>query len=113
MNNTTRALLSLQALEFTETATSTKAPSRLARAVSRLRGRVSKQILSRYDSRKRRYGANSVVPLKRGICTGCQVSVSRKTRTSSEKGLVECEHCGRLVYSTGRHRPLNLEVWAA
>jgi len=114
MNSATRALLNLQSLEFAEAQPehALVVGGGLSGAVSKLRARVSKQTLLRYDSRKRRYGAHSVVPMKRGICTGCRVAVSRATRKAAEQGLVECEHCGRLLYSTSHHRPLRLEVWA-
>jgi predicted nucleic acid-binding Zn-ribbon protein len=118
MNATTKTLLSLQALEFPPRPEERRGHSeagdgRALRAIQRLRGRLSAQLLHEYDYRKLHFGAHSVVPVDEGCCSGCRVVLSRRTLRLAQGRLTECEHCGRLVYNLMRHRRLRLEFCAA
>ena len=79
-------------------------------AIRRLRARVSAQVLKEYDIRKRRYGASSVVAIEGDICTGCQVHLSLKTQRQARYRVIECEHCGRLIYNPSRCQRLCIEI---
>ena len=118
MNTTTKTLLSLQALEFQPGSEERRGENgtvkgRAHKAIQRLRGRLSMQILHEYDYRKAHFGAQSVVPVEADCCSGCQVVLSRRTLRLAQGRLTECEHCGRLVYSIMRHRRLRMEFCAA
>ena len=118
MNITTKTLLSLQALEFQPGSEERRgdngtAKGRAHKAIQRLRGRLSMQILHEYDYRKTHFGDMSVVPVEAECCSGCHVVLSRRTLRLAQGCLTECEHCGRLVYSLMRHRRLRLEICAA
>jgi predicted nucleic acid-binding Zn-ribbon protein len=114
MNFKTKTLLNLQSLEFTpEEVPKNKVHERLFRTIRRLRSGLSMQVLREYDFRKKRYGSRCVVPVRNGICTGCQIALSVRTRRMAKFRIMECEHCGRLLYNSERCRPLRLEVRAA
>ena len=119
MNTTTKTLLSLQTLEFQpgfeerRSSDSGTGNGKAHKAIQRLRGRLSMQILHEYDYRKVRFGAQSVVPVETECCSGCQVVLSRRTLRLAQGRLTECEHCGRLVYSLMRYHRLRLEFCAA
>jgi len=112
LNAMTRALLNLQTLEFEPRPPIRR--TRTARAgvprIQRLRSRVSAQVLREYDSRKRRYGARSLVPIRKDSCTGCQVRLSLRTRRRALERVTECEHCARLLYNPSRRRRLVMEI---
>ena len=115
MNVSTETILSLQAYEFSLNASPSLGLThgKLAAKVDELRSRLPGQILHAYDTRKRRFGAGSVVPIENGVCTGCCVMLSQRTLRLSYSQLIECEHCGRLVYSANRRRRVQFEVCAA
>ena len=112
MNSTTKALLDLQTLEFPKEARKRirTRRSRGFREIVRLRRRIPIQVLKEYDSRKRRYGAHSLVAVDGEICSGCQVALSRRTIHDSSLKLAECEHCARLLYNPTRHKKLRIEI---
>jgi predicted nucleic acid-binding Zn-ribbon protein len=70
-------------------------------------------VLEQYDFRKKRYGSKSVVPVKDGACSGCHVALSTHTQEIAKDHVVECEHCGRLLYNAERRKRLKLEIVAA
>ena len=107
MNKTTRTLLNLQALEFEPpraTPVDPDTPPIFWPAIQRLRSRVTAQVLREYDTRKRRFGAQSIVPIRKDSCTGCQVRLSVKTQRLARERVTECEHCARLIYNPSRSR---------
>jgi predicted nucleic acid-binding Zn-ribbon protein len=114
-NTSAKTLLNLQSLEFT----SEPAVEKQERAnvfiesIHRLRSSLSIQVLEQYDFRKQRYGSNSVVPVKDGACSGCHVALSTHTQDIAKDHVVECEHCGRLLYNPERRRRVKLEIVAA
>ena len=115
MNATTRTLLRLQSCEFRGNGHVLRGKEKheMGAAVHRLRSRLSVQVLHEYDYRKRRFGKESVVPVEDSICSGCHIILSQQTLRLSYGRLIECEHCGRLVYNPGRRRRMHLEVCAA
>ena len=117
MNATTKTLLSLQSLEFPpsteERGSEQTGNGKAQKAIQRLRGRLSTQILHEYDFRKDHFAGQAVVPVEEDCCSGCRVVLSRRTLRLAQGRLTECEHCGRLVYNMMRHRRLRLEFYAA
>ncbi|MBN1868357.1 hypothetical protein JW916_13810 [Candidatus Sumerlaeota bacterium] len=113
MNATTQALLDLQVLEFAKETRNRirRRRERACRAVARLRRRIPIQVLREYDTRKRRFGSNSLVPVEGDICSGCRVALSRRTLHDSSVRPTECEHCARLLYNPTRRRRLRLEIY--
>ena len=113
VHSRTKALLNLQTLEFSQDRQRRNGMSgRRIASIKRLRADLSIQVLREYDFRKQRYGSRCVVPIERGICTGCQVTPSLQTNRAAQYQIVECEHCGRLLYNPERHRRLKIEVCA-
>lgn len=112
MNTGTKNLLSLQSMEFVELRGRgrRKTIEEKTSAIKKLRNRLTSQVLHNYDVRKRRFGADSVVPVNASVCSGCHIAVSLHTwRQAQAETVVECEHCARLVYSPTKHRtPLRL-----
>ncbi|MFP4379823.1 MAG: hypothetical protein ACLFUS_04895 [Candidatus Sumerlaeia bacterium] len=111
MNSKAKKLLSLQSLEFDED--KKNGNNSREKTIEKLRSAVSAQTLHNYDIKKKRYGSNSVVAIENGHCSGCNVSLSLKTVRESNSHVVECEHCGRLLYNPKRHKRLVIEVAAA
>jgi predicted nucleic acid-binding Zn-ribbon protein len=110
MDTAAKTLVDLQSMEFPQSVEQQQDVAFQTR-LRRLRSRLTGDILHKYETRKRRYGATSVVPVRRGICTGCQVALCLKTRRNVDHGVTECEHCGRLLYSSStRRRKLRLEI---
>lgn len=56
--------------------------------------------LKNYDRTRRMRGGVAVVPIERGICQGCRVSLSSivTQRARSSDDLVTCQSCGRILY---------------
>lgn len=115
MNTATRTLLSLQSCEFSPAGTALvgSTPDKLTDEIQKLRRRLSVQLLHEYDLRKQHFGADSVVPVEHGLCTGCHVRVSQRTSRLAQDHLTECEHCGRLLFSNTRHKRIHIEICAA
>jgi len=113
MDTNMKALLNLQSLEFSSKMPPVRGRNGLKQSIDRLRRILSIQVLREYDFRKRRYGASCVVPMDNGICTGCQVALSVRTRRLAKHHVTECEHCGRLLYNPERHRRMQVEIPAA
>ncbi len=115
MNTATRTLLSLQSCEFSPDgmAQAGRNPKDLTSEIQKLRRRLSIQLLHEYDLRKQHFGSDSVVAVEHGLCTGCHVRVSQRTTRLAQDRLTECEHCGRLLFSTERRKRIHLEICAA
>ncbi len=110
MNASAKALVNLQALEFAPVEEHQQVVADET-TIRRLRARISGDLLRKNEIRKPRYGATSVVPVRRGTCSGCQISVSLRTRRSADQAITECEHCARLVYaSSPRRKRLRIEI---
>lgn len=110
MNDKAKALVNLQNLEFSLEQGKQQPVSKQTAAIKRLRAHISSDLLSQYDTRKRRYGASSVVPVQGNLCSGCRISLSLGTRQRAYASVTECEHCARLVYNPARKRRLKIEI---
>lgn len=114
MKSGTKHILQLQSLEFAINGFAGREKSREEKleAIEKYRRKVSIQDLRRYDSRKRKFGSESIVPLQGNLCSGCRVTVSRATQRLAQAGsIAECEHCGRLLYEPSRrHKPLKMSM---
>lgn len=60
---------------------------------------VDKTLLSKYKH-KRAEKTNVFVPELKGTCGGCRmgISASKKSKLKAD-GMIECENCGRIIYS--------------
>ena len=114
-NTNARSLLNLQTLEFTneQAVEKQERTNVFIESIRRLRSSLSIQVLEQYDFRKQRYGSNSVVAVKDGACSGCHVELSVRTQSIAKEHVVECEHCGRLLYNPERRKRVKLEIVAA
>jgi predicted nucleic acid-binding Zn-ribbon protein len=61
--------------------------------------KISKPLLFNYEKLKSRY-KRSIVPVKDDICLGCfmRIPTSLFTRGRSDKEVILCEGCGRILY---------------
>jgi len=62
-------------------------------------GQLSPSLLARYENLRRNF-PDPVVPIKNGICTGCNLRVSGHTveRARNTAEIVTCENCSRILY---------------
>lgn len=72
---------------------------KLQEARDELVEKISKPLLSNYNLLRRRY-KRSIVPVKEDICLGCfmRIPTSLFTRGRSDKEVITCEGCGRILY---------------
>jgi predicted nucleic acid-binding Zn-ribbon protein len=105
MENSIKQLVHLQNLEFRANGSRRKLTE-----IAHLRSDIAEQILRKYDTRKRRYGARSVVPIEGVVCSGCQMALSLGTRRRAHQQLTECEHCARLLYNPTRIQRIRAEI---
>ncbi|NIR49377.1 hypothetical protein GWO43_12900 [candidate division KSB1 bacterium] len=61
--------------------------------------KLNKPLLSRYNLLKKRY-KRPIVPVKDDVCLGCfmRIPTSLFTRGRSDKEVLTCEGCGRILY---------------
>jgi predicted nucleic acid-binding Zn-ribbon protein len=110
MNHKAKALIDLQSLEFRMKQQRRQVVSKHTAAIARLRSEVGPQLLHQYETRKRRYGATSVVPIRGELCSGCRISLCLGTRRRAYTVVTECEHCARLLYNPAKRRRLRIEI---
>lgn len=110
MNDKAKDLIHLQNLEFAVREEKQQPVPNKTAAIDRLRSHINPQLLSQYDSRKRRYGGSAVVPIQGNACSGCRISLSLGTRRRAYTAITECEHCARLLYNPERRRRLKIEI---
>lgn len=69
--------------------------------IEKLRRRLAPSVMSRYDRLARRY-ADPLSMLTGDVCNGCQGDISKRTeeRANPSQEVLQCEHCGRLIFST-------------
>lgn len=61
---------------------------------------IDEKLLTRYKAKRQDKRFPIFVPLVSNTCGGCQMELSYATiNTAKEKGLVECEHCRRVIYT--------------
>jgi mannitol/fructose-specific phosphotransferase system IIA component (Ntr-type) len=96
-------LTQLQELHFAlaeQTTANPKAPvEKLRAAIDTLLGELPAEISQRYLALQRRFPL-AVVPLARGVCTGCGLSVPHATVNDLQaaRQIHPCPHCGRFMY---------------
>lgn len=105
MENSIKKLVHLQTLEFKANGSRRKQTE-----IKNLRLDIAEPILRKYDTRKRRYGARSVVPIEGVVCSGCQMALTLGTRRRAHQQITECEHCARLVYNPTRIQRIRAEI---
>lgn len=61
---------------------------------------VDEDILEQYERIFKSKGGHAVVPLEHEVCTGCHMKVTNQTalEVRSEKSIVHCPNCGRMLY---------------
>ncbi len=76
-----------------------KGKEKLQEARDELVKKISKPLLSNYNMLKKRY-KRSIVPVKDDVCLGCfmRIPTSLYTRGRSDKEVINCEGCGRILY---------------
>ena len=76
--------------------------SRLQEARKNLAAALSPEILRRYERLLERY-ERAVVPVHRGICLGCFMSLptAQVQTVKRQEGIKTCENCGRILYWLG------------
>jgi len=81
----------------TETQTSI---SRLTAEREQMARSAPSYLVTQYEALHSRY-AQAVAEIRNGTCTACKLRVSGNTteRARSEKGVVTCEHCSRILYT--------------
>ena len=110
MDEKAKALVDLQQMEFAAKKEKQQSVSNRTEAVERLRTRIGSQLLRQYETKKRRYGGQSIVPVRGNLCSGCHISLSLGTRRRAYSEVTECDHCARLIYNPARKRRLKIEI---
>ena len=65
----------------------------------KLESSITKELLSKYKQKvEAKYPV--FVPVKDNTCGGCRMEISgTKLKQLKEKGVIECENCGRIIYA--------------
>jgi predicted nucleic acid-binding Zn-ribbon protein len=84
-------------LRYHELKTQGTAAALTRREEARLLQSLTLDIQRRYSNLSKRFEASAVVPLERGICTGCYMRQPADLKEIGED-IHECQHCGRLLY---------------
>jgi predicted nucleic acid-binding Zn-ribbon protein len=73
---------------------------RLADDRQKATGGIPTYLVSQYETLHARH-PQAVAEIRNGTCAGCKLRVSGNTteRARSEKGVVTCEHCSRILYT--------------
>ncbi len=98
MLNQVQALVRLHELEFGIDEMTHLQPDRTQTEIARCRAELPQHLLARYEQIKSRYAANAVVEVEDDICTGCRISLPKSQADRLKRGLVFCDHCGRILY---------------
>jgi predicted nucleic acid-binding Zn-ribbon protein len=66
----------------------------------RLAGNIDPDLLDMYDKLLANKGDAAIVALTAGKCSGCHMKVIQSTALAvkTERGIVQCENCGRILY---------------
>ncbi|WP_018970600.1 zinc ribbon domain-containing protein [Rubritalea marina] len=69
---------------------------------SELIAKVDDNLITLYERLLKTKGNDPVVPLKGSQCGGCHMKVTPSTVASvlAEKGITQCENCGRILYQS-------------
>lgn len=105
MDSKTKTLVDLQSLEF-----SGNEPKNKTRQMETLRKNADHSLLAKYEIRKRQYGGRSIVPMRGNCCSGCWLQQSQQTRSRAHSQVLECDHCGRLLFDPTKRKHLKIEI---
>nr|WP_278000998.1 C4-type zinc ribbon domain-containing protein [Clostridium botulinum] len=69
------------------------------KSIKNIRAIIEKDFLEKFDKIKKSKKI-ALVPLEKGICTGCRVRVSSMIldKIRKEEKVVYCDNCGRILY---------------
>ncbi len=98
MLNELQALVRLHELEFGIDEMVRLQPDRVEMEMERCREEIPPSLRAKYEQLKRRYASGAVVEVEDGICAGCRISLPKSQVDRLKKGLVYCDHCGRIMY---------------
>lgn len=75
---------------------------KLGEGRDQLAAAVEPGVLSRYERMFKSKGSNVVVGIRRGVCGGCHMQLSRQTvvHCQADQEIVQCINCGRILYFT-------------
>jgi predicted nucleic acid-binding Zn-ribbon protein len=97
-----QCLVQLDELDKARSALKTKSTklAALTARIEELRQRLPTAILKHYDQRRAR-NKPTIAPVKRGICGGCHISMTRSSAANLHRsgGAINvCENCGVFIY---------------
>ena len=81
---------------YSEAPAAEETPFRLSEK-TRLLQAMDQNLHRRYLKMHRRHGISTVVPMERGICTGCHMRQPSRPNLV-EEDIYECQNCGRFLY---------------
>jgi len=92
--------LTRKGLELTGNPISKGSLDDLDKEIEKLRRRLPPAVVSRYDRLARKY-ADQLSMLTGDVCHGCQQRISRRVAVLASRPheVLECEHCGRLIFA--------------
>jgi len=98
MLNQVQALVRLHELEFGIDDNARLQPERTQMEIERCRSELPRSLLARYEQLKMRYSVGAVVEVENDICSGCRISLPKSLADRLKRGMVFCDHCGRILY---------------
>lgn len=91
------ALIRLNDLESNDPAV-VKKSTRIQREIERCRLALESAVLKHYDDRRKRFGKTAVVPIERGSCSGCNITLPAVGLKEIAEDVHVCSSCDRLIY---------------
>lgn len=74
--------------------------AKLKKALEDQKKKVDPALMQKYLVKAEGKNASVIVPEANGRCGGCRMEISGvKLSTLKTKGMIECENCGRIIYS--------------
>jgi predicted nucleic acid-binding Zn-ribbon protein len=69
----------------------------------KLAAQIDDDLLDQFERLFNSKGDAAIVAVEHGVCTGCHMKITTATgaRVKAGKEIVNCEQCGRILYSTG------------
>jgi len=102
MLNETQALVRMHEIEFGLDGYTNLTPERAEKEIELCRSEISRYLLAKYHLLKQRYSAGALVEAEDDICSGCHITLSKNTVDRLKRGLVFCDHCGRILFHPDR-----------
>jgi len=93
--NTLPALFQFHELKHSSRVLTTHDEDELRRCEAEL----SSDILKRYQILEERFGDEALVPLHKGICTGCNMHQPKSGFIELASQIYQCHYCMRLLYN--------------